>query len=81
MDNIMFVTDWEKAMPAPPKEVLDQCYKVHYKGPKPHLKKRWALNHCDSYVWMDVDFGLDDATYIFYFAKEADKLMFALKCI
>jgi hypothetical protein len=78
----MFYLDWEKSVPKPPKELLDQCHKVNYRGPKPHLKKRWALAHCDSYVWMDVEFGgIDGDTYIFHFTKEADKIMFALKCI
>jgi hypothetical protein len=77
---MMFVMDWEKAVPKPPKELLDQCYTVKSKSSKPHLKKRWAFEHCDSYVWMDVEFGgIEGDTYVFYFAKEADKIMFALK--
>ena len=77
---MMFVTDWEKSIPKPPKVLLEQCYTVRSTSPKPHLKKRWALAHCDSYVWMDVEFGgIEGDTYVFYFSKEADKIMFALK--
>lgn len=76
----MFVVDIEKSLPKPPREILEKCYKVELKGTKPYLKKRWALAHCDSYFYMDVDWTeLEDPTYIFYFYNEADKLMFALK--
>lgn len=69
----------------PPKELLEKCFQVkvrHGDQPEPSWKmKKWAKAQCKSFVWMDVEFGLDDATYIFYFAKEEDKIMFALKCI
>jgi len=76
----MFV-DWEKAIPKPPQDVLDGCQKVTMFGlRKPHEKKRWAVQHCKSFVYMDTGYWSgDDGVYTFYFGDEADKLMFLLK--
>lgn len=80
---MMFVTDWEKSIPKPPKALLEKCFTVYSTESKPHIKKRWALKHCNSFVFMDVEWLVDGRggtdTYIFYFGTEEDKLMFALK--
>jgi hypothetical protein len=76
----MFTTDWIDALPKPSKDKLALCHSVISKDSKPHLKKRWALEHCDSFVYMDVDWsGPDEPSYVFYFLEEKDKLMFAIK--
>lgn len=70
----------------PPKELLARCHTVLIPDPKtpPFKMKKWALEHCQSYVWMDevdvYDVSYEfDAIYGFYFGTEADKIMFALK--
>lgn len=76
----MFV-DWEKAIPKPPKELLDQCHCVVIGGTKPHLKRRWASVYCQSFVYMDFEMDWPNPKYTFYFIDEADKIMFALKYV
>jgi hypothetical protein len=76
----MFV-DWEKAIPKPPKELLDKCHTVTLGGSKPHLKRRWASTYCQSFVYMDTGTDWINPSYIFYFMEEADKIMFALKYV
>lgn len=74
----MFYIDTE-AIPKPSKEILEKCHTVVLTGSRPHLKRKWAQKHCQSFVYMDWSNDLDDYRYIFYFYDEADKIMFALK--
>jgi hypothetical protein len=70
----------------PPRELLDQCYQVLLPdSEKPIWQlKKWAQAHCQSFVWAelvdtsDVSYQYDSVS-AFYFIKEADKIMFALK--
>ena len=70
----------------PPRELLDQCYQVLLSDPAEPMwqMKKWARTHCQSFVWAelvdtsDVDYNYDSIS-AFYFSKEADKIMFALK--
>jgi hypothetical protein len=70
----------------PPRELLDQCYQVLLSDPTEPMwqMKKWARTHCQSFVWAelvdtsDVDYNYDSIS-AFYFSKEADKIMFALK--
>lgn len=72
----------------PTREQLDQCIQVLINDEKmiepPHKMKRWAMKHCQSYVWMEeVDVSDTsprwDYLYAFYFLEEKDALMFQLK--
>jgi hypothetical protein len=80
----MFVTNFDLT---PPKEILDKCFQIqirHESNIEPGWKmKKWASAHCESFVWMDLQYlavkGILGDTYTFYFANEADKIMFALK--
>jgi hypothetical protein len=71
---------------SPPRNLLDACFVVHLSDPTiPMWKmKRWARDHCKSYVWSelvdtsDVSYAYDSIC-AFYFGDEQDKLMFALK--
>ena len=72
----------------PPKDLLDKCIKIliaDNKLDEPVWKmKKWARNHCQSFVWMEEcdvsDVSLQwDYLYAFYFYDEKDALMFQLK--
>ena len=72
----------------PPQELLDKCIRVLITDEKmldpPHKMKRWALEHCQSFVWMEETDVSDnsirwDYIYAFYFYEEKDALMFQLK--
>jgi hypothetical protein len=70
----------------PPRALLDQCYQVLLPDSEEPiwLIKKWARAHCQSFVWAEL-IDISDASYdydsvsAFYFGKEADKIMFALK--
>ena len=70
----------------PPRDLLDQCYQVLLPDPPEPMwrMKRWAREHCKSYVWAELvdttDVSYDyDSVCAFYFSDEQDKLMFTLK--
>jgi hypothetical protein len=72
----------------PPQELLDCCHRVLISDDKlsdrPWAMKKWALQHCQSYVWFEEqdvsDVSLQwDYIYAFYFYEEKDALMFRLK--
>jgi hypothetical protein len=72
----------------PPKELLDQCVQVLIDDENidgaPWKMKRWATEHCQSFVWMEEQDVSDvsvrwDYIYAFYFYEEKDALMFRLK--
>jgi hypothetical protein len=70
----------------PPRELLDQCYQVLLPDSEEPIWriKKWAQAHCQSFIWAelvdtsDSDYNYDSVS-AFYFSKEADKIMFALK--
>lgn len=78
---------YEFDRPKIPKEVLDQCYSVVLYDDdivKPYQIRKWARQHCQSYLWMEEldisDFSpTHDYSFTFYFTEEADQLMFRLK--
>lgn len=72
----------------PPQELLDQCIQVLIDDEKmvepPWKMKKWANEHCQSFIWMEEqdvsDVSLQwDYIYAFYFYEEKDALMFQLK--
>jgi hypothetical protein len=72
----------------PPRELLDQCHQVLINDENtdgaPWKMKRWASQHCQSFVWMEEQDVSDvspnwDYIYAFYFYEEKDKILFALK--
>ena len=81
--DLMHVNNYDLT---PPRELLDQCYQVLLSDPAEPMwqMKKWARTHCQSFVWAelvdtsDVDYNYDSVS-AFYFSKEADKIMFALK--
>jgi hypothetical protein len=70
----------------PPRELLDQCYQVYLPDSEEPIWriKKWARAHCQSFIWAELvdtsdgDYNYDSVS-AFYFSKEADKIMFALK--
>jgi hypothetical protein len=70
----------------PPRTLLDQCYQVLLPDSEEPIWriKKWALEHCQSFIWAELvdtsdgDYNYDSVS-AFYFSKEADKIMFALK--
>ena len=81
--------DYKKFVP--PREILDKCHQVIITDVdaggmgEPFWKiKKWALAHCQSFVWMDVS-DVSDVSYqwdelaCYYFGEERDALMFKLK--
>ena len=72
----------------PPRELLDKCCQVliddEQLAEPPWKMKRWASQHCQSFVWMEEQDVSDvspnwDYIYAFYFYEEKDALMFQLK--
>jgi hypothetical protein len=72
----------------PPQKLLDQCHQVLITDDKmserPWEMKRWALQHCQSYVWFEEQDVSDVSTqwdyiFVYYFIEEQDALMFQLK--
>jgi hypothetical protein len=69
----------------PSQELLDQCHRVLINDEQmvepPWKMKKWALQHCQSYVWMEEQDVSDvslrwDYIYAFYFYEEKDALCF-----
>jgi hypothetical protein len=74
---------WNHKLSEPSEELLNQCYIVELIDPKisPWKIKKWALEQCQSYIWMKEvpTENWSEYKYLFHFTTEADKIMFALK--
>ena len=85
----VYSDEWKKFKP--PDDVLHQCYQILItdveaeRAGMPFWKiKKWCLEHTESFVWMDVT-DVSDSSYqwdeiaAYYFYKESDKTLVALK--
>ena len=75
----------------PKNEVLEHCYQSHLSDMAVRKSKldsdkikKWAQEHCESFIWMDEDEVMDVSTqfdyiYTFYFTKAEDQTLFELK--
>lgn len=85
----VYSDEWKKFKP--PDDVLNKCYTILITDTEadcagmPFWKiKKWCLEHTESFVWMDVT-DVSDASYhwdeiaAYYFLKESDKMLVALK--
>ncbi len=85
----VYSDEWKKFKP--PDNILQQRHQIlitdeeSKKAGYPFWKiKKWCLANTESFVWMDVT-DVSDATLLydeiasFYFYKESDKVLFALK--
>lgn len=83
---------WQNDSLEPPEQLLNQCYivlltdddieKNHHTTP--WAVKRWAIQNCKSFVWMQEQDVADvsyqwDYIYAFYFGEEKDANWFQLK--